>query len=194
MDHRTKPGSPGDILHFGVKGMRWGVRKEKTSKPELKGLIAEPIVVKTKNGDELTLSPNPPPMFVKIMSKFRKSAADQYNESAYLTIKDKDGNNVGQGQMWLKGPKGKPKDELYLNWIDIDRSQRGKGYATAVLQSAEEHARSRGLKKMTLEVPGISPDARHIYEKMGFKATSEPNALEKQDVWGGLTHMEKELN
>lgn len=29
MDHRTKPGSPGDILeHHGVKGMRWGVRKE----------------------------------------------------------------------------------------------------------------------------------------------------------------------
>lgn len=29
MDHRTKPGSPGDILeHHGVKGQRWGVRKE----------------------------------------------------------------------------------------------------------------------------------------------------------------------
>lgn len=27
-DHRTKPGSPGDILeHYGVKGMKWGFRK-----------------------------------------------------------------------------------------------------------------------------------------------------------------------
>lgn len=26
-DHRDKPGTPGDILHYGVKGMRWGVRK-----------------------------------------------------------------------------------------------------------------------------------------------------------------------
>lgn len=28
-DHRKKPGSPGDILiHHGVKGQKWGVRKE----------------------------------------------------------------------------------------------------------------------------------------------------------------------
>lgn len=28
-DHRTKPGSPGEVLeHHGVKGMRWGVRKQ----------------------------------------------------------------------------------------------------------------------------------------------------------------------
>lgn len=31
-DHHIKPGSPGDILeHHGVKGMRWGVRKEEDS-------------------------------------------------------------------------------------------------------------------------------------------------------------------
>lgn len=27
-DHREKPGSPGDILHYGVKGMKWGHRKK----------------------------------------------------------------------------------------------------------------------------------------------------------------------
>lgn len=31
-DHHIKPGSPGDILtHHGVKGMRWGIRKEEES-------------------------------------------------------------------------------------------------------------------------------------------------------------------
>jgi ribosomal protein S18 acetylase RimI-like enzyme len=130
------------------------------------------------------------------MARFRSKTAQNYNESAFLTIKDKDGKNVGQGQMWLKGPKGQKKDELYLNWIDIDQSQRGKGYATAVLHSAEAHARTMGLKKMTLEVPGISPDARHIYEKMGFKVTEDQSGGTKgtNNVWGGLTHMEKALD
>jgi ribosomal protein S18 acetylase RimI-like enzyme len=186
--------SPEEALaHFGVKGMKWGVRKEKGSTPELKGLLEKPLVVKTKNGDELTLTPDPPSKLVKVMAKFSDKHARSYNESAFVTIKDKHGKDVGQGQMWLKGPKGKPKDELYLNWVDIHQSERGKGYATAVLHSAEEHARARGLKKLSLEVPGISPDARHIYEKMGFKATDQ-GSVKKDPVWGGLTHMEKHLD
>jgi hypothetical protein len=31
-----KPGTPTEIVHFGIKGQKWGVRKEKTSSPELK--------------------------------------------------------------------------------------------------------------------------------------------------------------
>lgn len=32
MDHRTKPGTPGEVLeHSGVKGMRWGVRKAEST-------------------------------------------------------------------------------------------------------------------------------------------------------------------
>lgn len=35
MDHHKKPGSPGDILkHHGVKGMKWGVRKEEEAEPQ----------------------------------------------------------------------------------------------------------------------------------------------------------------
>jgi hypothetical protein len=28
IDHRTKPGTPEELVHYGVKGMRWGVRKQ----------------------------------------------------------------------------------------------------------------------------------------------------------------------
>lgn len=31
MDHKEKPGTPGDVLHSGVKGMRWGHRKVEDS-------------------------------------------------------------------------------------------------------------------------------------------------------------------
>jgi len=36
MDHKTKPGSPADVLeHYGVKGMQWGVRKKKPTSAEI---------------------------------------------------------------------------------------------------------------------------------------------------------------
>lgn len=31
MDYRTKPGSPAELAHHGVRGMKWGVRKERES-------------------------------------------------------------------------------------------------------------------------------------------------------------------
>jgi ribosomal protein S18 acetylase RimI-like enzyme len=48
---------------------------------------------------------------------------------------------------------------------------------------------------VTLEVPGNSPDARHIYTKLGFKVVKEATAKEiKNDpVWGGLTDMKLDL-
>ena len=52
-----------------------------------------------------------------------------------------------------------------------------------------------GSKKLTLEVPGNSPDARHIYEKNGFKVTHEATKAESEDdVWGGLTNMEYDID
>lgn len=50
MDHREKPGTPGDILeHHGTKGMRWGVRKaEETAGRDSSGRI-EPTKVAVRN-------------------------------------------------------------------------------------------------------------------------------------------------
>ena len=44
---------------------------------------------------------------------------------------------------------------------------------------------------MTLEVPGNSPDARHIYEKLGFVAQEQISG--DDDIWGGLTSMKLDL-
>jgi len=151
-------------------------------------LIDKPVVVKTKNGDELSLVPMKPNAMHKAMAKISSKYRERYKESAVLDIKDSSGKRVGNGQMWLRGEK---KDELYLNWIDISKSARGRGYASAVLLAAEAKGKELGVKKMTLEVPGISPDARHIYEKQGFRVTQEPKST--KDIWGGLTTMEKEV-
>ena len=50
-----------------------------------------------------------------------------------------------------------------------------------------QYAKDNGIKRVTLEVPGASPDAQHIYEKFGFKKTGQ---LTSNDMWGGLTSME----
>ena len=54
-------------------------------------------------------------------------------------------------------------------------------------------ARQQGLKYFTLEVPTNSPNARHIYEKLGFEDTGEPMLGDSDDVWGGLTKMRLKL-
>lgn len=81
---------------------------------------------------------------------------------------------------------------INLNWITIDKSSRGNGYASAALSAAKEFGKATGVKKMTLEVPGNAPDARHIYEKLGFKVIKEADRIDP--VWGGLTEMEYNFN
>ncbi len=173
-----------DILeHHGVKGMRWGVRRESGSSG-LKTLGPDKIVLKTKGGDTLTLLKASPTPIHKILAKVSPNYKKAYAEGAFLNIHDKAGKKVGDAQVWKKSD-----DELYLNWITIKSSARGQGYATAALKAAEKFGSQQGFKKMTLEVPGDAPDARHIYEKLGFKVTKEISA-QGDDVWGGLTEME----
>lgn len=180
--------SPEEALaHFGTKGMRWGVRKDKPPKERVQSFVQEPVTATTKNGDVLTVTPvskQDGRLMQAMARKFPRYRALVEN-SAVMDIKDKDGKNVGSAQVYRKS-----KDELNLVWLDIEPSHRGQGYAQAVMRSARDLGGEQGFKKLTLEVPGISPDARHIYEKQGFKVVKEPSKVDKLDIWGGLTHME----
>lgn len=177
------------LRHFGVKGMHWGVRKERAK--NLQPLIKADITRTTSNGDQFTLAQSPPGKIQKALAAASQNYANRFGTQAYLSIKDKNGKKIGDINFWNDG-----KDTLYINWITVKKSARGHGYASAVMRSAEEHARTAGMKRMTLEVPGNSPDARHIYEKMGFKVTHEPTPKEAKNdpMWGGLTEMEKKLD
>jgi RimJ/RimL family protein N-acetyltransferase len=171
------------LAHFGTKGMKWGVRNDKpTSSSPLKPIGPEKITRKLSNGDELTLERRPVTKLHKTIAKFSKSYVKNYNTGATLAIKA-NGKTVGSADFFLKS-----KDELYLNWISIDKSARGQGYATEIMKSTIELGPTLGVKKLTLDVPGLSPDARHIYENQGFKVTNE--ATKTNDMWGGLTTME----
>ena len=82
------------------------------------------------------------------------------------------------------------KEELNIVWIEIKSKYSGNGYAQEVLKWVIDFAKKCKYKYLTLEVPGNSPNARHIYNKLGFKETGK---YEYDDYWGGLTWMRKKL-
>lgn len=177
----------GSVMHYGVKGMHWGIRKERDSSPRepLKSLGPDSVSRKTKNGETITLQKVQPSKFQNFMGRHSKGFREGFANHAAINIVNSSGKKVGDAFVEKKN-----KDELYLEWLTIDKSERGKGYASAVMKAGRDFGKQAGFKKMTLEVPGNSPDARHIYEKLGFKKTGEVDNGNNDPVWGGLTKME----
>jgi RimJ/RimL family protein N-acetyltransferase/2'-5' RNA ligase len=177
------------VKHYGVKGMKWGVRKAETKTPRepLKSLGPDSVSRKTASGETITLKKMQPTKLHNLMGRMSKKYREEYSKTANLDILDSSGKKVGDAIVEKKND-----DELYLNWLGINKSARGKGYATAVMKAGRDFGKQQGFKRMTLEVPGNSPDARHIYEKMGFKVTKE--AEDTDDFWGGLTEMAYEFD
>lgn len=188
-----------DLVHFGVLGMKWGVHKRRADGsrddgiPEnsLQRTSPNELTRTTSTGEKMTLSKKPTPAMAAFLGRHIPSHGKRMGDSVFLTIHDNQGKKVGDAQVYKKD-----KDELNLVWLGIDKSARGQGYATQAMKSAAEFGKKQGFKKLTLEVPGNSPDARHIYEKLGFKVLREPSTFEKNtdSVWGGLTTMEYNIS
>ena len=83
-----------------------------------------------------------------------------------------------------------PEEVLNITWLYIKPKYEGNHYATRVMRTIINKAKELGYRKLTLEVPIGSPNARHIYEKLGFTAVKEI----KDETWDNLTMMEKKLD
>lgn len=175
------------LAHYGVKGMRWGKHKSGDSKPREKTKkFTESRSIKLKDGSKLELQGEKTPLPARLLSTMIPALRRRINASDNFVLKSPTGEKVGNMFLWKKNP-----DELNVVWVEVKDKHQGKGYATGAMRSAIEMAKTDGLKKVTLEVPGHSPDARHIYEKLGFKAGKQISS--SGDMWGGLTEMQLDL-
>lgn len=143
------------------------------------------IKIKTKEGVEIKLvkSTN---FFIRLISKIPAIKRAQDRSPYYNIVID--GKNIGE----LNPSENRP-DEVNIVWLGVDDSYRGHGIAQIVLTGLIDYLKGKGVRKITLEVPGNSPDAKHIYEKLGFKVVRVLTTSEEDTMWGGLTEMELKL-
>lgn len=187
------------LAHFGVKGMRWGVRKDdkgggsssssfKSRYRELRNALLKTLTVKAKNGATVTLNETPKASIASFIGAASgKKGVESMKAYSDFTI-TVDGKKVGNASF-----NKIDKDEINLVWLGVNKNERGKGYGSATFESAIGYGKQEGAKRLTLEVPGNAPDARHIYEKNGFRVTKE--GVDPDDpVWGGLTYMQYDFN
>jgi len=177
---------PDYLQHYGVLGMKWGVRKQKdksgASQKKLK------MSAKTKSGRSITAIQSKTPRLSEFLAKHNINLQKQLNATKNMDLFDDRGSKIGDLQLFCESP-----NSVNVTWVGIKPKYRGSGYATAAMKMAEDYARKYGAKQLTLEVPGNSPDARHIYEKQGFVSTGVLSDAETDSVWGGLTCMRKKL-
>ena len=145
------------------------------------------MIVLRKKGESVELHQEPVSSMAKFLGKFIPSAAENNRNYHDYKIKSKDGKTIGTATTNRISDK-----EINLVWISISGRHGGKGHGQSAMRTILEQARKDGYKYVTLEVPTTSPNAKHIYEKLGFKETGETLG-DEDDIWGGLTKMKLKL-
>jgi ribosomal protein S18 acetylase RimI-like enzyme len=139
-------------------------------------------------GDNFSLRKDKPTKITQFLAKYFKRIRKRLTESNEV-IYDVYYKEVEVGII-VFWENDKDSDEAYVNWISVKDKFEGHKIAQRVLRKVLEFLKNLGYKKVTLEVPGNSPNARHIYEKLGFKKVKY---LGDDPMWGGLTSMELDL-
>lgn len=78
-----------------------------------------------------------------------------------------DGAQVGS--LWVSTKQRIP----FIYGIEVDGSQRGKGYGRAIMLAGEEECRRLGHAHLDLNVFGNNSTAIALYESLGYTVTSQ---------------------
>jgi GNAT superfamily N-acetyltransferase len=111
----------------------------------------------------------------EVAEAFLPWVRERLRDGRYLGwLVEEEGAVVGGGGMWLMDfpphwHDPQPLRAYLLNFYVVPES-RGQGLAYRLLRTAVEEARQRGIRVVALHA---SNAGRPIYEKFGFKGTSE---------------------
>ena len=75
------------------------------------------------------------------------------------------------GFIWLGLPTAE-RPQAWVFDVQVDPEHRRHGYGRALMLAAEDELRSRGVGRLGLNVFGHNPNARNLYESLGFAVTS----------------------
>ena len=75
--------------------------------------------------------------------------------------------------LWIgpQQPANQP-EAFWVFYVRVEEAHRGEGYGRLAMELAETEARSRGASELGPNVFGHNQVARHLYESMGYTATS----------------------
>ena len=60
--------------------------------------------------------------------------------------------------------------DMYIDILAVSPAMRGKGIGTLLLDAVFQTARDKGFRSVSLEVVDTNPQARRLYERVGFVA------------------------
>jgi len=177
------------LEHYGVMGMRWGVRKDRNKK-RAKVDKYQTRDITTKSGEKLTMERNRGGVIGKALGSVSPSIKKEQDRTYNYQVKNSEGKKVGNFQLYQK-----PKGEMNIVWGSTKKKYRGRGYMTAIAAEGEKIAKELGNTKITAELVGNSPgDSIHkLGEHRGYVKVGENVTKEMMDAWGGLTLVEKKL-
>ena len=167
------------LIHYGVKGMKWGVRKERP--------IPETRTVKTKYGETLTLRRDEGGRLAKALRRVSKTIREEADKTYNYDVLSGD-KKVGTFQMYQKS-----NGEMNVTWGDTEKAYRGRGYMQACMSAGEKIAKELGNVKITGELVGNSPDIFTAANHRGWVKVGEDRSKAVMVTWGGLTLVEKKL-
>lgn len=95
---------------------------------------------------------------------------DSEGQRLWTAVDDSLGEQVGM--LWLGFRETSEGLSAFGFDLEVRHDLRRRGYATSIMQAAEQVCRELGVVRVGLQVFGDNPGAQALYERMGFEVTS----------------------